>query len=517
MVNKLLAKTALEDKFRDLLFHAIVNEAFLNAIPIKKEEISPQEKTLLTRYSYNIVKGLGGIPALEKAIDLDNKSLEQNLFLADIYNLCNNIAKEAAGRVVSETDWTDPKTDLKTVVNSATLTEKEFNKFAKNADNMKLDDVSDIIKQKTVAVLKDEQEQYQKEEDLNAELKESLAASENFSDFSNDAYLDIFIDKTAPRHHISVFSKLQETAMEAMDVCKVHNDWDYFPIVNKVTFESLLKDFKVEQNIDFETAMENMKAISNEEVCTIPHENRPRIATLVSIIIYTILETLKTMNIFCPSQATIKNFVNKPVDTVTIANADKNEIITKVNNLINECSMEDYSKMDTHVLANQLAKSKQVSELAQEMLIQDVSDKKLVDMVTRLDENIAAMENVLHEKDRLNKEKALATEGFYDNLDRSRDIAQFNKISNMYGVNPLVSEIILKVNPNTISSVIDVECANESHHIIKKSFINISTACEASEYLNYLTELYQRSKLSNCGKKASILINDGKGTKIPLS
>lgn len=518
MINKAIVRKALEDKFKKLTFHAIVNESFIGALPMTEESISDTEKKYLTRYSYHVLNALGGFNALESAIDLDKKSVQQNLFLASIHNICTEAAREATDRVIKETDWSNPNLDMKSIVNTATLSDKEFKKFAKKADNMNLDEVSKIIKEKTVAVIKDERDQYDKEEELNEELRSSLSETTKFSDYSPESYMNLVLDKNCPKHPISIFSKIQETAMEMMSFQKVRNGMDYFPIIHKVTFESLMEDFKDNSDMDIHVALEQQKLITTEEVCNIPAENRPHIATLVSIIVYTLMETLNTMNIWSLSPDRIKRFINTPVNTVAAANLDRDTVLAKANELICECSTKDFSKLDTQVLAAKLNETKKLSELAQEMLIQNVDDLKLVDVIDRLDQNVTAMENVLFEIDNKRKKEAIpAKESYYENINLHSDIAEFNKISNLYGRNPNVAEIRLKVDPAGITSFVNVSCANESGQEIKKSFMNISKACESHEFVGYLTELFQRSKMCGIGKKASIYINDGKGTKIGLN
>ena len=518
MINKAITRNALNDRFKNLTFHAIVNESFIGALPMKESEISETERKYLTRYSYRVLDALGGFNALESAIDLDQKALQQNLFLASIHNICTETAKEATDRVMKQTDWGNPNLGLKSVVNTATLSNEEFKKFAKKAEGMNLDEVSNIIKDKIMTVIKDERDQYDKEEELNEELRSSLAETDKFSDYSPESYLDLVLDVNCPRHPVSVFSKIQESAMEIMSFQKVRNGADYFPIVHKTTFESLMGDFKDNSDMDVNVALEQQKLITTEEVCNIPESDRPKIATLISIIVYTMMETLKTMNIWSLSTDKIKQFVNAPINTVAAANLDRDTVLTKANELICECNTKDFTKLNTRILSEKLAETKKLSELAQEMLIQNVDDTKLVDAINRLDQNVTAMENVLFEMDNKQKKNAIPVkESHYENIDLTGDIAEFNKISNLYGRNPNVSEIRLKINPSGITSFVDVTCANESGQEIKKSFMHISKACESDNFIGYLTELFQRSKMCGIDKKTSIFINDGKGTKIELN
>ena len=96
----------LTDKFKVLTLHSIVNECFVNGLPINQSEISDRERKSLTKYSYDVLNTLGGFAVLENAIDVDKKSFKQNLLLGEIYNVCTEAAmfaiREDRGYVVNE-------------------------------------------------------------------------------------------------------------------------------------------------------------------------------------------------------------------------------------------------------------------------------------------------------------------------------------------------------------------------------------------------------------------------------
>ena len=518
MINKNILMSRLTDKFKVLTLHSIVNECFVNGLPINQSEISDREKKSLTKYSYDVLNTLGGFSVLENAIDVDKKSFKQNLLLGEIYNVCTEAATEAAKRVCNETDCKDPSTNINDVVDKASFTEDEYNKFAAKANKIGLDDIQDIIKEKTLTVIKDEQEQYEKEEQLDEELKEALSTSDDFSETTTEAYMDLFLSKNDPRHHITLFSRLQETAMEMMNIVKPDDEEDIFPLLNKVTFEGFIDDLKVEKTT-FDSAVESLCTISNcnQDECCVSKECQPKLATLVSIIAYTVLETLKTINMYCPSQDCIRKFVNKSVDTDCVIKNNIDQVYARAEEKLHEANMIDFSKVNSRDLANRLTDLKKFGDLIQGTELISNESARAMNIMENIDKQVNEITTVLHKRDLEMKNNSMATESYYDNYNRSNDLAQFNKVGHLFGKNPNVSEIRLKINPDKIQSVIDVEAANEAGQVIKSTFMNMQYACEDSKYIDYLKESFDKSGLSDCEKRVCLLINDGTGRKINLN
>lgn len=517
MINKGILMTRLTDKFKLLTFHSIVNECFINGLPINQSEITNDEKKALTRYSFDVLNKLGGFSVLESAFDANKKSFKQNLFLGDIYNICTEAATDAAKRICGETDCKDPSANLNDIVDKASFTEAEYKKFSAKADGLKLDDIQDIIKEKTLNVIKDEQDQYEKEEALDEELKDALADSDDFEDSTTESYMNLFLSKNDPRHHITVFSRLQETAMETMQVMNVSNlDNDIFSIIDKVTFEGFIDDLKTRDK-SFDSAIESLNNISNEDACNIPSESQPKLATLVAIITYTVMETLKTMNLYCPSQDCIQKFVNKPISTTNLVQNDINQVYSKAEEKLHEGNNIDFSKLNSRDLTNRLADLKKIGDTVQNTNAISVESDRALNIMQNVDKQVDLINNVLHQRDADNKAKAMATESYYDKYNKSNDLAQFNKLGHLFGKNPNVKEIRLKINPNSIQSIVDVDAANESGQVIKSTFMNMQYACEDSKYIDYLKESFNNSKLADFDKHVCLVINDGTGRKIGLN
>jgi hypothetical protein len=298
--------------------------------------------------------------------------------------------------------------------------------------------------------------------------------------------MDLCLNKTDPRHHVTVFSRLQETAMEMMDVVKVGNDGeDYFPIIYKTTFESFLKDCN---GLNMETAIESMQQIAKEEVCEVHKEDRSKIATLVSIVVYTMMETLKTMGIYCPKQSEIQGFVNRNVDSKDIVAKDNAAICEQAKKCVTEAAMYDFSKMKSTDLTNQLEKLKTAMEMTTLALKTESANTELINIASEATNQINKITDILNQRNLDLKAARVATESYNTKRQKSSDLAQFNRIGSMFGKNPQVSEIQLRINPNMVSSIIDVKCANESGNIIRESYMDMSYACEEDVYLPYLKQ-----------------------------
>ena len=131
------------------------------------------------------MSSLGGIDAVEAAIDIQHKSPYQNLFIAGIYNTCMESAKECAKKKCVDEDICSKEDKMSDVLAKASLSKEDCRKFAQRADTMKFDDVAEIIKKKTLQVISDEKEQFKKEQDLDSELEQALSENDELDDLGD--------------------------------------------------------------------------------------------------------------------------------------------------------------------------------------------------------------------------------------------------------------------------------------------------------------------------------------------
>lgn len=574
MVNKTLLEEGLTKKFANQFFHMIVHESFMCALPVDKSTITRDEKTNLHFYTKNIVESIGGYKAIESAIDIQHKTPAQNMFLAEMYNICMESAKECAKKKCADPDICGKDDKLPDIVKKATLSKEDCIKFAKKANNMNLDDVADIIKKKTLDVISDEKKQYEKEKELDDELQNALSENDTMDDLGEDnigddlesddgladdlnpddpsaeesstdlthdekgkqnaslkgskngtsangpskpakvteSFKNSHLERMMPRHHISIFSRLQETAMEMMTVINTPNyGRDYFPILEATTFGSLLSK---PSNV-LKPANE-ASTIAKEEICEVPSQTRPKIATLVSIITYTIMETLHTMGIFTPTNNSIRKFVDTTTDTRAFQKKSVDESCDAIRCAVKESAMLDFSKMSSNRLGNKLATLKSALESTQEIIDTQGATTEMINLASEAVNHINRIENIMNQRIKDHQALSEANESMQTKIEKENDVAQFNRIAGMFKSNPQVSEIRLVVNPNHMQSIIDIECANESGQVIRKSFMNMEYACESDQYLKYLDSAYKKSKLPNINKEVYIKLLDGKGTKIKM-
>lgn len=557
MINKSVVEDNLTNVYANRFFHSIVYESFMNALPVDKSLMTKDERHNLFFYTDNIVRSIGGIKAVEAAIDLKNKTPEQNLFIAGIYNTCMESARECAKKKCNDPSICSKEDKMSDVLDKATLSKEDCRKFAERANTMKLDDVAEIIKKKTLQVISDEKEQYKKDQDLDNELADALNENDSMDDLGEsdlgddllaeessdkptldpieigkaeasakfskklpkksnvdsavEAFKNFHLNATDPRHHVSVFSRLQDNAMEVMSYIET-SDYgrNYFPILDKVTFES----FFSKPNVMMAAATES--AITQEEVCEVPAQTRPKVATLVSIITYTIMETLHTMGIFTPAKNNIQSFVNSSIDAENLKKKSVSETCDGIKCAVKESANLDFSKMSSMKLGNKLATLKTALEGTQEFIDKNGASTEIINVASEAVTYIQEIEDILSQRAKDNKALSEATESYQTRREKEHDLAQFNRISGLFKANPNISEIKLCVNPDHMQSVIDVQCANESGKVIRTSYMNIEYACESDQYLRYLDDTYKKSNLSKINKDVCIKLMDGKGTTIKL-
>lgn len=517
MINKSILQRDLTDKFNTLTLHCIVNECFINGLPLDHSEITDEDKRMLTKYSYSVLEQLGGFQLLENAFRVESAPAKQFMFLADMYDICTEAASASKKRICEETDCSDPKTTLKEVVDSATMTDAEYKAFIKKADTMDISQVSEVIKKKTLDVLQSEREQMEKDEALDNELKEALAKTDGMKGVTTESYLDMFLDKSSPRHPLTIFSRLNDAAMEVSSITPISDTEHIAPILYRTTFEAFLPELKSQSKIDKEMiAQESAQAVSTEEMCLVNEESRPKVSLLVSTIVYTIMETLKTLHLYCPDKNVIKNYVTSRIKSETIDDTSLDELLDKANQIIIESKTTDHSKLTSDKLNALATNIRKLSARLQNRLepndVTTNSNIVISDKIATLDSITSKITGVLAIR---SKRSEPAQESYYEKRNRSQLIADFNRVNALCGQNPNVSEILLKVNPD-VPSCIAVEGLNAMHSVCKESYIALEAAIEISQYVDYLKSAYSESKLSACGKPTYLIEMDGKGTKVPL-
>lgn len=516
MINKNILQQRVTDKFRTLALHSIVNECFIGGLSLNPSEITDDDKRMLTKYSHSALEQLGGFQLLENALNTNSKLIpNQRVFLADMADICTEAATAAGKRICKESNCSDSKASMNDIVDTATMTDAEYSAFVKKADTMNISEVSELIKKKTLDVLKSEKEQMEADEELDNELKEAIDKTDGMDGATTESYLDMFLDKGSPRHPLTLFSRLNDVAMEVASITPVADIDHIAPVLYRTTFEAFLPELK-STSFTMVGAQESMQQISVEEMCPVNDIDRPKVSLLVSTVVYTLMETLKTLHLYCPAKDTIKQFVLTRTTGNALSEATLKDLMDQSNEFYNESLTVDYSKRATRALIDLTNRVREVSTQLQKRLeIETVTSEinlQVSDMIAKLDHITAHISELLAIR---SKRQTPAQESYYEQRNRSQLIADFNRVNTICGKNPNVSEIHLKINPD-VPSCIAVEGLNAMHAVCKESYIAVEASIDQEGYGEYLRSVYQESKLSSCGKPVYLVEADGRGKKVAL-
>ena len=169
--NRELVRAGVFNKIRDLAFASIITEAFMNGLPFDHTELSDASEAALCEYSKAVCESIGGAKALESAISVTAQGPKRTL-LSDMLRICNESASTVASRVVQESKDFTNNSSMEELIADAGFTKKEYNKFSKDADNLDLDRIGEIIKNKVVEILKEEQANHERIDQMNIDLAE---------------------------------------------------------------------------------------------------------------------------------------------------------------------------------------------------------------------------------------------------------------------------------------------------------------------------------------------------------
>jgi len=497
MINRAVLENGVKDKLLNKAFHAIVNETFLNAIPVEMDELTRSDKVGLSKYSFKVLESMGGIDLLHIAMECEKDPIKSD-YLKKMYMVCNEAATKACKRICKESDEAVKKdeTKLSEIVDKAAFTEKEFEEFSKNADAITNEKLQSIIQQKTIEVIKSEKEAYEKEEELKNELEDAISNSDDFSTTSVESYMNIVLKKTDAKKHTSVFSRLQELTLESIIYT---NEPDEIPFnsLYKVTLENTFSMFPQYKKTSADMLSEflDMKAI--ESFTEMPEEHKKEImdkTLLGTAIIYTLFETLKTMNLFSPSFDEVCGFLEKDKRVFDKINVDRTKIVDCVKDIVDAAKAKCGNKAsvtDIAMVQETLKKSK--DRIMENTFFTEEEKNAVLPIIESAieygDDQILAIST--HEEP--------AVESSFDKLNKQSDIAQLNKINRLYckESNVNVSEVRFNINDKA-DKVIDITAHDAFGKVVSESFVDLRYNFKDNK--EYLREIAKESDLSKTSK-----------------
>lgn len=170
-VNSAVYQSSASYKLLNTTFAAIVNEAFINALPFNRYDMSEENERTLGEYTQKVVESFGGFDSLTYAMN-NEKDPAKKQFLMDIRNICLETTNQAVSRVSSSKKITQED------MVAPTLDKKEYAEYVEKADKLDLDRVAEIVKEKVLKTLDEEKEARDRNDEVNKALKEAIDAQD---------------------------------------------------------------------------------------------------------------------------------------------------------------------------------------------------------------------------------------------------------------------------------------------------------------------------------------------------
>ena len=546
MINHSLIERRISEKIKTLAFESIINEVFIKSLPFNTDNLSKKSKSNLSSYTLSAIESLGGYNLLTSAIESETDPHKKMLLIC-IDDICTESAIKTAKRISKEKkdQIDDPNSSMEEMIANSGFTKEEMDDFKKKGDSIDIDKLSEIIKNKVLDVLKNEKENHERVEKINGELREVALGSTDSSDSTGEEDSDVELDENEDdqkdidkkyndeedisedeenvsesvldltstilhgkkNEHISFFSSIQESACEQIIVTEDSDMLDPNEIslrrLNNLTFENTLPIFVHKKSA--EEALENLVSIrsaADQEKYSKNINIVTEAAMVDSVIVYTMLESLNTLNLLHISGSDIRNAIESSYT-------------------MNQKNLMDKKEFST-ALETQIRSAKRLALTREGIAIEEAIDRfeNIKDMLQKCkepilsEESMQAFESVLISLKRKYEKLAIANESsvesFYDRKRFEGNVSQMIRIKTLVRGTPGSKAIIFDQYPGQSSLGVCVESlgGNKTTHVTLDGYDG-----SPSEFRRIISE----SVLMESGMPDVYLsIKDGRGTKIKI-
>ena len=546
MINRSLVERRISDKFKTLAFEALINETFIKALPFNTDDLSDTSKKNLSSYTLATIESLGGYDLLEKAIESETDPHKKSLLIC-MNDICVESATKAAKRIVTEKKELidDPNSSMEELIANSGFSKEEMDEFRKKGDSIDVDKLANIIKDKVLDVLKQEKENHKRVEKINTELREVALGStdnseatgeeetavekdeqkedqkdidrkynedselseeeENVSESVRDLTDTILHGKK--NEHISFFSSIQEAACEQIIVTEDSDHLDPNEIslrrLKNITFENTLPVF--EHKTTAEEALENLVAIrsaADQEKYSKNLETVTEAAMVDSVVVYTMLESLNTLNLIKVSGSDIQLAIESSRTMSQKGEIDKKEFRKALEAQIR--SAQRLAIMGEGIAIEQsIDRFERIKNMIQSCKETAISDEMMVSLESTLS-------NLKNKYEKLAIANESSVESFYDRRRFEGNTAQMIRVKTLVNGTPGSKAVVFEYHPGQESLNVCVEslCGVKNTHVTLEGYTG-----DVSEFRRIVSE----SVLMESGMPEVYLsIKDGKGTKIKI-
>lgn len=518
---------------------AIVTEALVRAVPLNKNAVCEKDNmTNIHQYVGQTLRSMGAVDMVKSAME-NTDAHGKKAYLYNILDAITEVPMDAAKRIATENANTG---DIQQTISDRAFTKEEMSRLQSKADSLTIPELSRVINRKVTGVLKAEKGAYEKEQILNHELakvvrqnneevQDTLNAldapdepediednpagedlennvedmkpddvdtddtADDLDEESLDSYMNMVLCKSDVRSHVSVFSKLQDLAVESI-LTGGYSLESELPIgvVQAMTDHSVFAMPNIaEESIDsqFDRLTVAMEAVAPTNL----NEETMKTALACAIMVYTMLETLKTMNISTPALDTVKTFVtNTP--KVTTPDQVSNALATRLQQQVS--SIKD--KVPTMNQGQLGIAFDSCTNLRNQ--INEVSSK-YPEIKNNVGPSLEALIDTIQAKINSLAHKP-AQESRYVIKQRSDNAAEFSRLANLWGSREDVREFKINVDPASEATFVNVEVRGRDGARITNASVNLQRSQLDGNLLEIVTEAVGISRLVDTFPAVSI-------------
>lgn len=515
MVNKFALHEKAYDKIATEAFDAIVGSIMLSAIPIDKS--TRREYTdVLYESATGFIKECGGYSLLNKA--LENTSSEASHALTNVIrDVVHDTAMEVAKRVEAS-ELPQIETSIPSALDKVLMTPEELNNFKAKAENISMEEIGNVIKKRTINVIKEERAMYEKEEKMKNDLQEALDASESMKGVSVENYATTTNKFTIG--HDTFFSKLQTMAFENLIYKFPYSEDQVFNTINRIANEcgTLINGYTGEQKT-FNSALEEIKSYRsavNEEIALTPDDRKSCMddAMFAAMVVYCMLETLNKLNFIKIDKDKLKEFIKSGtrMDPDSCCKGDIDTTKAAVKGLISNSTKDLRRGVDKSVLLDRidsLSEAKTALSDTDESGFFESQMEVFAEEHKLLDKAIATLEAAVsvQDKEPLNKyatneiDIVRHRESQQDRINAA-NVMKCDRIGKLFSKFPQITDILMRIDPNQNfrnNIVIDVEGRNAANGVERQYTLTLAPDNSRPPV-----------ELVKCAAESSTICNDGK-------
>lgn len=183
MLDTSILERKIHAQVMDMCFKAIVTEAFVGSLPIHQYELDDGLTHDFVNYANECLEDLGSVNLLRDAMKT-SMGAAQKAYVQSIYDICYETATTVTGRILEENKNDDDA--LKDAADNVALTPSEYKKFSSAASNLTPTTLTNMIQKKTLDTIKEEQEAYKRDSELETEIVNAINAVTEDEDEEED-------------------------------------------------------------------------------------------------------------------------------------------------------------------------------------------------------------------------------------------------------------------------------------------------------------------------------------------